>query len=70
MGNTLSYFPRGACLAFPTQNTHGYEIAHLGALGWVRLAPKRSQTVLICCKRFAKQSSSQFLVKMCEWEEG
>lgn len=23
---------RAACLAFPTQNTHGYEIAHLGAI--------------------------------------
>lgn len=23
---------RGACLGFPTQNTHGYEIAHLGAI--------------------------------------
>lgn len=23
---------RGACLSFPTQNTHGYEIAHLGAI--------------------------------------
>jgi putative aminopeptidase FrvX len=24
--------PRGACLSFPTHNTHGYEIAHLGAI--------------------------------------
>ncbi|RQP05901.1 MAG: M42 family peptidase [Paracoccus sp. BP8] len=24
--------PRGACLAFPTQNTHGYEIARLAAI--------------------------------------
>jgi putative aminopeptidase FrvX len=24
--------PRAACLGFPTQNTHGYEIAHLGAI--------------------------------------
>ncbi len=24
--------PRVACLAFPTQNTHGFEIAHLGAI--------------------------------------
>lgn len=24
--------PRGACLSFPTENTHGYEIAHLGAI--------------------------------------
>ncbi len=24
--------PRAACLSFPTQNTHGYEIAHLGAI--------------------------------------
>ncbi|MBF2078514.1 MAG: hypothetical protein IGR76_08330 [Synechococcales cyanobacterium T60_A2020_003] len=23
---------RAACLSFPTQNTHGYEIAHLGAI--------------------------------------
>lgn len=23
---------RAACLAFPTQNTHGYEVAHLGAI--------------------------------------
>jgi putative aminopeptidase FrvX len=26
------HVPRAACLSFPTQNTHGYEIAHLGAL--------------------------------------
>ncbi|MEJ1962170.1 MAG: M42 family peptidase [Gammaproteobacteria bacterium] len=26
------HVPRGACLGFPTQNTHGYEIAHLGAI--------------------------------------
>lgn len=26
------HVPRAACLGFPTQNTHGYEIAHLGAL--------------------------------------
>ena len=25
--------PRGACLAFPTHNTHGYEIASLTAIG-------------------------------------
>ena len=24
--------PKAACLSFPTQNTHGYEIAHLGAI--------------------------------------
>ncbi|MEM9244719.1 MAG: M42 family peptidase [Cyanobacteria bacterium P01_F01_bin.153] len=24
--------PRAACLSFPTQNTHGYEVAHLGAI--------------------------------------
>jgi putative aminopeptidase FrvX len=24
---------RAACLGFPTENTHGFEIAHLGALG-------------------------------------
>lgn len=26
------HVPRAACLGFPTQNTHGYEITHLGAL--------------------------------------
>ncbi|GEM20614.1 M42 family metallopeptidase [Nitrosococcus oceani] len=26
------HVPRAACLGFPTQNTHGYEIAHLGAI--------------------------------------
>lgn len=26
------HVPRAACLGFPTQNTHGYEIAHLGAM--------------------------------------
>lgn len=26
------HVPRAACLGFPTQNTHGYEIAHLGAV--------------------------------------
>ncbi len=28
----LGHIGRGACLGFPTQNTHGYEIAHLGAI--------------------------------------
>ena len=28
----LGHVARGACLGFPTQNTHGYEIAHLGAI--------------------------------------
>lgn len=28
----FGHVARGACLAFPTQNTHGYEIAHLGAV--------------------------------------
>ena len=28
----LGHVARAACLAFPTQNTHGYEIAHLGAI--------------------------------------
>ncbi len=28
----FGHVPRAACLAFPTQNTHGYEIAHLGAI--------------------------------------
>lgn len=26
------HVPRAACLGFPTQNTHGYEITHLGAI--------------------------------------
>lgn len=26
------HVPRAACLGFPTQNTHGYEIAHLGGI--------------------------------------
>jgi len=26
------HVPRATCLGFPTQNTHGYEIAHLGAI--------------------------------------
>ncbi|WP_293336506.1 M20/M25/M40 family metallo-hydrolase [Microcoleus sp. CAWBG58] len=29
----FGHVARAACLAFPTQNTHGYEIAHLGAIG-------------------------------------
>jgi putative aminopeptidase FrvX len=28
----MGHVGRAACLAFPTQNTHGYEIAHLGAI--------------------------------------
>ena len=28
----FGHVARGACLAFPTQNTHGYEIAHLSAI--------------------------------------
>ncbi|NJM90155.1 MAG: M42 family metallopeptidase, partial [Hydrococcus sp. RU_2_2] len=28
----LGHIARAACLGFPTQNTHGYEIAHLGAI--------------------------------------
>jgi putative aminopeptidase FrvX len=28
----FGHLARGACLGFPTQNTHGYEIAHLGAI--------------------------------------
>lgn len=28
----FGHVPKAACLAFPTQNTHGYEIAHLGAI--------------------------------------
>ena len=28
----FGHVARAACLAFPTQNTHGYKIAHLGAI--------------------------------------
>lgn len=28
----FGHIPRGACLSFATENTHGYEIAHLGAI--------------------------------------
>ncbi|MGB2924186.1 MAG: M20/M25/M40 family metallo-hydrolase [Limnothrix sp.] len=28
----FGHISRGACLSFPTENTHGYEIAHLGAI--------------------------------------
>lgn len=28
----MGHVSRAACLAFPTQNTHGYEVAHLGAI--------------------------------------
>jgi putative aminopeptidase FrvX len=28
----FGHVPKGACLSFPTENTHGYEIAHLGAI--------------------------------------
>lgn len=28
----LGNVPRAACLSFPTENTHGYEIAHLGVI--------------------------------------
>lgn len=28
----MGHAARAACLSFPTQNTHGYEIAHLGAI--------------------------------------
>lgn len=28
----FGHIARGACLSFPTHNTHGYEIAHLGAI--------------------------------------
>ncbi|GAB4281158.1 MAG: M42 family metallopeptidase [Oscillatoriaceae cyanobacterium] len=28
----FGHVARGACLSFPTQNTHGYEVAHLGAI--------------------------------------
>lgn len=26
------HVPRATCVGFPTQNTHGYEITHLGAI--------------------------------------
>lgn len=29
---TFGHVPRAACLSFPTHNTHGFEIAHLGAI--------------------------------------
>jgi len=29
----FGHVARAACLSFPTQNTHGFEIAHLGAVG-------------------------------------
>jgi putative aminopeptidase FrvX len=29
----FGHVARAACLGFPTQNTHGYEVAHLGAIG-------------------------------------
>lgn len=28
----FGHVPKAACLSFPTQNTHGFEIAHLGAI--------------------------------------
>ncbi|MEO0541348.1 MAG: M42 family peptidase [Cyanobacteria bacterium P01_A01_bin.105] len=28
----FGHVPKAACLSFPTENTHGYEIAHLGAI--------------------------------------
>lgn len=32
----FGHVARGACLSFPTQNTHGYEIAHLGAIAQIQ----------------------------------
>lgn len=29
----LGHIPRATCIGFPTQNTHGFEIAHIGAIG-------------------------------------
>jgi putative aminopeptidase FrvX len=45
----FGHVARAACLGFPTQNTHGYEIAHLGAI-------KRCVEVLqvYCCERNAE----------------
>ncbi|MEO1149288.1 MAG: M42 family peptidase, partial [Cyanobacteria bacterium J06638_22] len=31
---TFGHVPKAACLSFPTHNTHGYEIAHLGAIAY------------------------------------
>jgi len=36
----FGHVARAACLAFPTQNTHGYEIAHLGAIANHPTAPR------------------------------
>ncbi len=41
----FGHVARAACLSFPTQNTHGYEIAHLGAIAnCIRLLDAYCQT--------------------------
>ncbi|HEY9601486.1 MAG TPA: M42 family peptidase [Allocoleopsis sp.] len=41
----FGHVARAACLSFPTQNTHGYEIAHLGAIAnCIRLLEAYCQT--------------------------
>jgi putative aminopeptidase FrvX len=43
----FGHVPRAACLSFPTQNTHGYEIAHLGAIAnCIQLLQAFCETVL------------------------
>ncbi|NEP59442.1 MAG: M42 family metallopeptidase [Symploca sp. SIO2G7] len=43
----FGHLARGACLSFPTQNTHGYEIAHLGAIAnCIRLLNAYSMSLL------------------------
>ncbi|NJN05077.1 MAG: M42 family metallopeptidase [Leptolyngbyaceae cyanobacterium RM1_1_2] len=44
----FGHVPRAACLAFPTENTHGYEIAHLGAIA------NCTKILLQYCSKLAK----------------
>lgn len=42
----FGHVARAACLGFPTQNTHGYEIAHLGAIyNCIRILQSYCQTL-------------------------
>lgn len=42
----FGHVARAACLGFPTENTHGYEIAHLGAIAnCVKLLKMYCQTL-------------------------
>ena len=44
----FGHVSRAACLSFPTQNTHGYEIAHLGAIAnCIEILATYSMTVQI-----------------------